>query len=322
LTLPRTHAHSLTLSVVVADPDGGDRLRRALVALREARLAIPMEVIGALGNADKHDIAKLRQEFPLISLVSIPEGGQLGALYNKGAAIAKGRYLLLLDGTARLDGAAIEQMILFMEKGQWVGVLAPQMLTPSEQEVSPARVFPTVRTALAEFEGGVARQAAQAVLPRIQNPLTRRVTTPKEVNAVLSRCCLIKRQTFQETGLWSTEYPDGFEALDWCKRARLKGWSVFYHPGVTARLIEEEHDNPAKVAAALTSACRFIHTYEGPTSLAALKLALMALSMRALLLDGGASLIPGTHREAARDMSLRGWYVMGALLKPGRPQPA
>lgn len=320
MTLPRSN--SLLLSVVVADPQGGDRLRQTFADLRAARMPIAMEVIGVVGGADKETIAKLRHEFPLVSLVHVPENGPLGALYNQGASLARGKYLLLLDGTARVDAAAVEQMILFMDKSQWVGVLAPRLTTPHGAEIIPSRVFPTVPTALAEFVGGKAQAEAQAVRPRIQNPLNRQVTTPKEVDAVLTRCCMLKRQTFQETGLFSALYPAGGESLDWCKRARLKGWSVFYHPGISAQLVTEEPDDPARVAATLTSACRYIATYEGPTSLVALKLALMALSIRALLLDGGASLIPGGHREAARHMSLRGWYVMGAMLRPWRSQPA
>lgn len=320
MSLPRTN--SLLLSVVVADPEGGDRLRQTLAALRDARMPIAMEVIGVVGGCDKDALARLRQAFPLVSLVPVPESGPLGALYNKGAAIARGKYLLLLDGTTRVDAAAVEQMILFMDKSQWVGVLAPRLSTPAGGEIVPSRVFPTVPTALAEFVGGKAHVEAQAIRPRIQNPLNRQVTTPKEVDAVLTRCCMLKRQTFQETGLWSELYVGGGEALDWCKRARTKGWSVFYHPGITARLAYDEPDAPERVAATLTSACRYIATYEGPTSLIALKLALMLLSLRALLLDGGASLIPGGHREAAREMCMRGWYVMGALLRPWRSRAA
>ncbi|MFP5502060.1 MAG: hypothetical protein ACLGIN_06195, partial [Candidatus Sericytochromatia bacterium] len=94
------------------------------------------------------------------------------------------------------------------------------------------------------------------------------------------------------------------------------------HPGLAAHLRREDEDDPRVVAADLASACRFIRRYHGPLDLLVLKLLLALASLRAILYEGGASLIPGGHRPHARHAFTRAWYVMGAILRPRRQRVA
>ncbi|HEY9720808.1 MAG TPA: hypothetical protein V6D47_02275 [Oscillatoriaceae cyanobacterium] len=304
-------AHKLT--IILADPSGGDRLLSALCALRDARLPFGFELIAVIGG-DISRLAELQRKFPLITMLQVPDATDLGVLYSRGAAAAAGRYLLLLDGTVRVDAAAIEGMIHFLEKGQWIAMVAPRLIAPSGKELAATREFPTVASAIAEFRS----RNTTGVTLRIQNPLDRQVTMPKEVDAAVSGCCMLKRHTVQEVGAFEAGYPAGGELLDWCRKVRFRGWSVFYHPGLTARLAEEPREDPARVAAQMASACRFIARYRGWTSVWTLKFLLGLISLHGLLLDGGASLIPGTHRHAARSAFWRAWYVFGELLSPRR----
>lgn len=317
MTLPRSH--SMLLSIVVADPRGGARALNALRTLREGRLALPYEVIVAIGGDDPSKRTAFQQEFPLVSTVHVPGVHELGKLYQRGSELAQGRYVLLLDGSAMLTATAIESLIHFMDKSQWVSAVAPRLVSPGGVERSSAKSFPTVASALAEFQG---HTNGPEVAPRLQNALTRQVTTPKEVEAVQMGCCMLKRATIQEVGGWEPGYAIGSEGLDWCRRARLKGFSVFYHPGVVGQLCDEPREDAEAIAAQLAGACRFIHCHHGVVSLGALKLLLALASLKGMLLDGGASLIPGTHRANARFAFRRAWYVMGALLNPGRSLPA
>lgn len=288
-------------------------------ALRDLRLALRLEVIGAVGGLDRAALARLQQAHPLVTILSAGQRRDLGTLYALGGEAARGRYILLLDGTALPDQQTIEGMIQFMEKGQWVGAVGPRLVAPSGREHPSSRRFPTVSSALAESLGGAVDRTP---VPRIQNPFDRQVTTPKEVDAVGGGCWMVKRQAFLEVGAWATGYPTGGESLDWCRRVRLKGWSVFYHPGLAAHLRREVEDDPRVVAADLASACRFIRRYHGPLDLLVLKLLLALASLRAILYEGGASLIPGGHRPHARHAFTRAWYVMGALLRPRRRRVA
>ena len=102
--------------------------------------------------------------------------------------------------------------------------------------------------------------------------------------------------------------------MDWCRRAREGGWSVFYHPGLTAKLVVEEPPCPRHVAAKLKSSFRFLRRHRGLAAVLALDLALAMPILLGLLLGGGAALIPGAHRTGALFTFWRSWYAAGVLV--------
>jgi hypothetical protein len=302
---------SQPLSIIVADPTGGDRLLATLRTMRDERQGLPCELIGVLGGRDQGVVPVLRQEFPLVHLYQAWGDRDMGSLYGIGARAAGGKFLLLLDGSAQVGAAAVLEMMAFMEQGTFIAVVAPRLLTPSGAEVSPGRSFPTVGSALAEFEGKTATVQAG---PRLQHALDRRITTPKEVEAVVGGCCLVKKQAIEQVGALATGYPPGGEILDWCRRARQGGWVVFYHPGLTARLVADDQNCPRRVALRLKASSRFLRRHRGLAAVLALDLVLALPILLGLLLGGSAALIPGTHRPGALLTFWRSWYAAGALV--------
>ncbi|MDB5099438.1 MAG: hypothetical protein JWM80_3859 [Cyanobacteria bacterium RYN_339] len=302
---------SQPLSIVVADPGGGDRLLATLRAMRDARQALPCELIGVVGGQDVGVVPLLRQEFPLVHLYQAWGERDLGSLYGIGARAAGGRFLLLLDGSARVDADAVFEMMAFMEQGTFIALVAPRLRTPSGGDLSPGRPFPTVGTTVAEFEGKAATIQAG---PRLQHALDRRITTPKEVEAVTGGCCLVKKQAIDELGAFAKGYPPGGEILDWCRRARQGGWAVFYHPGLTAQLVAEEQESPRSTATRLKASSRFLRRHRGLAAVLALDLALALPILLGLLLGGSGALIPGAHRTGALFTFWRSWYAAGVLV--------
>lgn len=303
------------LSIVLVDPTGGDRLGLAIDELRDLRMNLPLEVIAVLGGDDPAKLALAQQRFPLVTMRGVWGPAGLGALLSAGAEMAQGRYILLLDGHSRVDAATITGMVQFLDKGQWVGAVGPRMVSPDGSESASARAFPTMASVSDMVLG---RRKAAEPAPRIQYAFNRAVTTPKEVDAVLSGCCMIRRKAFEEVGAWEAAYAPGGEALDWCHRAKARGWSVFYHPGVTATLRETAAADPSAIADELASALRYLGAHAGFGTVGALKLMLAVVSMRTMLVQGWLSLLPGAHRAHARFGFWRAWHALGAIVLPRR----
>jgi GT2 family glycosyltransferase len=251
LSFPR--AQGVTLSVVVATTEAPARLADALAALRDARLALPYEVIVV---AREPLPGRLRCTFPLVQAYCAPEAEDLGGLYDVGAQVAGGRHLLLLDGAAFPGAAAVAELVRFADTGQWIGAVVPRYMAEDGAERPASRPFPTPLAALREAIG-LARPAGGPA-PRLHHALARTVTTPKEVDAAEAGCVLIRRQAVLDVGGFAAGYAPGGEILDWCMRARLKGWAVFYHPGAQARLAA---DGPRRDGRAI--ARRFVRRFHG-----------------------------------------------------------
>lgn len=276
LTFPRSQ--SLALSIVVAAQDGGACLPALLERLREARVGVTYEVILVVGGEAAGALAGVRREHPLVLLYRAPEAQELGALYDVGAGAAGGRLLLLLDGTSLPDAAAIAELVRFAETGQWIAAVVPRLVCDDGAELPATRSFPTPARAIAEALGRGAEASTPA--PRLQFALNRKVTTPKEVEAVVGGCVLVRRQAVLDIGGFAAGYPAGGEILDWCMRARLRGWAIFYHPATEARLVQ---DAAAPTPAARRAIARhFVRRFYGllPAGLLALAAAPAALGER------------------------------------------
>lgn len=304
-----------TLTILIADPTGGDRLPRVMDELRDLRLSMPLEIVGVVGGDDPSRLGELQRRFPLVTMRGVWGAVGLGALLAAGAKMAQSRYILLLDGTTTIDAGLITGMMQFMDKGQWVGAIGPRLVTAEGDERSSARAFPTIAAVKDLVKG---RMVMAEPAPRLQYALNRQVTTPKEVDAVLSGCCMIRKKAFDEVGGWDSGYATGGEALDWCRRAKARGWSVFYHPGVTALVQEPAAADPSAIADELASALRYLSAHAGFGTVALLKLMLAAASARTMLVQGGASLLPGAHRASARFGFWRAWHAMATLVLPRR----
>lgn len=255
---------SLALSVIVAVPSAEPGLLALLEALREARLTLPYEVVVVVGREDSSTLSTLRAEFPLVLLYRAAPGAELGTLYDLGVRAAGGRHLLLLDGSALPSAAAIAELFRFAESGQWIGAVVPRYLRPAGDDVASSRPFPAPLASLREALPG------SSPAPALQYAFNRVVTTPKEIDAVVGGCVLIRRAAMGDIGGLAAGYPPGGEIWDWCMRARMKGWGVFLHPGTSAQLLREPP--PDHGLHTRGSIRRFVYRFHGwlPTMLLAL----------------------------------------------------
>jgi hypothetical protein len=263
---------SLALSVIVAVPRFGPELMTLLQALRDARITLPYEVVVVVACEDGAALAGVRAEFPLVLLYHARPGAELGTLYDLGVRAAGGRHLLLLDGVVLPSAAAINELYRFAESGQFIGAVVPRYLTPDGSDQASSRAFPTPLTALRE-----ALRPAQSA-PALQYAFNRLVTTPREVEAAEGGCVLVRRAAFQDVGGLAAGYPDGGEVWDWCKRARLKGWAVFLHPGTQVSLLRAR--DPEAGLEVRGSIRRFVYRFHGWSQTALIALLMLPADVR------------------------------------------
>lgn len=110
--------------------------------------------------------------------------------------------------------------------------------------VSPKLLFPFPPYAI-EFAGGAVSVGGRVQYlgrgaPREAPEYNRR----REVQCVISACILIRRRLIEEVGLLDEAYnPVQYEDIDYCYRARSRGWRVLYEP--TVEMYHFEHTTTA-----------------------------------------------------------------------------
>jgi GT2 family glycosyltransferase len=230
------------LSIVIVSWNVNDLLRRCVRSVmdslssgRQGGLAWQLIVVD---NASSDGtVEMLRQEYPQVELIA--NQGNLGftAGNNQGISLSDGRYVLLLNPDTEVVEDALWQMVGYMDQHDRVGALGPQLLYPDGTVQSSRRRFPGLDTAFLEGTFLQPLFPNSGILRRYY-VRDRADDETQEVDWLVGACLLVRRAALEEVGSLDERFFMYSEELDWCYRAKTRGWKVVYLP--TARVIHHE----------------------------------------------------------------------------------
>ena len=198
---------------------------------------IQVEVIVVDNNSQDGSAEMVAQEFPQVTLLR--NDGNLGftKANNQGIALAKGRYVLLLNPDTELAPGALTSLLNYADSNPDIGVVGPKLLFPDGSVQSSRRHFPTLLT------GCIESTILQRFFP--DHPALRRYYVldasnddVQEVDWVVGACMLVRREVIDQVGAFDERFFMYSEELDWCYRIKRVGWRVAYLPA--ARVIHYE----------------------------------------------------------------------------------
>jgi N-acetylglucosaminyl-diphospho-decaprenol L-rhamnosyltransferase len=290
------------LSVIVVSYDAREHLERCL----ETVAGRGLDVI-VVDNASSDGSPELvRDRFPDVRLVELPENVGFGAANNAGFEVARGEWLLLLNSDAWPVGDGIERLVAFARGRPRAGAVGPRLVRPSGELELSVRGFPTVW-----------RLATEYLFLRRLAPRTRALNafyaarfdhrSEREAEFLVAAALLLRREAVAEVGGFDPDFFMFDEETDLCYRLRAAGWQVVFTPqaefvhvggGSSAR------ERPALYREQLRSHLRFLAKHRGAASAERARWMLVwAMRLRTLILRGERAEI---SREAAR------WLVTAA----------
>jgi GT2 family glycosyltransferase len=182
-----------------------------------------------LDNASRDGSARaVVTRFPTVQLIQSDKNLGFAAGVNRAAACARGRSLLILNPDARLESDALDLLLEVLDR------------TPRAALVGPSLRYADGADQLAAFRFPGLVQVALDLFPidrLMDSPLNGRVsdaTRPMQIDHPLGACMLIDRAAWQDVGPLDEGYFMYLEEIDWCRRARLRGWQVWHHPAAVA----------------------------------------------------------------------------------------
>ncbi|EQD65894.1 glycosyl transferase, group 2 family protein [mine drainage metagenome] len=209
----------VSVLMVLADSGDGalDAARRALAAPECAELIV-------LDNASRDGIAqRLAREYADAARVRVLELGAnlgFGAAMNRGAAVAQGDWLLLLNPDCLLAADSVSRLLDAAQGG----ALAGAIVCDARGRPDPAawRRAPTLRRVLCMMSGLARHEQRWPVLAGVN----RRDALPDAtvaVEALSGALMLLPRAVFARVGGFDEGYFLHFEDLDLCARVRAAG---------------------------------------------------------------------------------------------------
>ena len=282
----------IDLSVVIVNWNVSDLLRRCLYSILNARYSVLIEVIVVDNASTDGSVEMVRAEFLGVHLIANADNRGFPAANNQGIAIARGRYVLLLNPDTELVGDALATMVTFADAHPDVGMVGPQLLYPDGSVQSSRRRFPTLATAF--FESTWLQPCAPRRLLERYEVLDRPDDAVQDVDWLYGAALMARREGVAQVGLMDEDFFMYSEELDWCRRFREAGWRVVYLP--TAQIVHYEGKSSEQAVAARhvhfqTSKVHYFRKHHGAAVAEVLRLFLIGNYVWQLGLEAGKWLV-------------------------------
>ena len=218
------------LSVILVNWNAGSELLNTLAALYQALSALPeSEVILVDNGSGDQSTNTAEQEFPQLKVTHNSTNLGFGTANNVGFAQARGHYLLLVNPDLRMNTAALEALLDFMETHPQAGICGPTVLESDGVTISPwcARRDPHPWDAFCEY-------AFLSKLFPHRRLFSRYVmgdwdhASNCQVGSLTGACMFVRREVIEQIGGFDEQFFMYGEDLDWCRRIRQAGWQVWY----------------------------------------------------------------------------------------------
>lgn len=240
----------LDLGIVIVNYNVCDLLRDCLHAVFDSRGGLTFEVCVVDNGSDDGSADMVEKEFPQVRLIRAENrgyaagnnlglrafgfgDGERGVTASAESRDPPPRYALLLNPDTVLPPLALADMLAFMESRPQVGVAGPRLVREDGSlDKACRRSFPTPEVAFYRLFGlsrlfPNSRRFGRYNLTYLPPDVT------TEVDSVVGAFMLIRGEALAQVGLMDEQFFMYAEDLDFCQRAKQRGWQVWYNADVT-----------------------------------------------------------------------------------------
>ncbi len=221
------------VTVSIVNWNTREELADCLKSIIEQRESVGLEVF-VVDNASADGSAEMvASEFgDSVKLIVNSENRGFGAAHNQAIKQCSGRYVLVLNPDCRiLQPDLLRKMVDYMDAHRDIGMMGPRIVNPDGSLQFSARRFPPM------FAGLFRHTVLGKLFPNnrfVKRYLMTDVDHSQimDVDWLSGSALMVRRETFDEIGLFDERFFMYCEDVDWCKRAKDAGWRVVYYPEV------------------------------------------------------------------------------------------
>ncbi len=233
------------LSICIVSYHARDLLRDCLRSIYGTVDSLSFEIIVVDNYSGDGAPEMLRDEFPDVRLLTNDENTGFTRPYNQAMRLTQGRYVVIINPDTLVLPNAIAELAGFLDSHPGVGIVGPKVLNrdgtlQKQCRRSEARPWDAIC-----YFSGLSRlfphdkRFAGYLMTYLSEDQTH------EAEAISGSCMLIRRQVIDQIGYLDENFFAYQEDTDYCRRARLAGWKIFYDP--SAQIIHYGGEGGSKV---------------------------------------------------------------------------
>ena len=217
------------LSIVIVNYNNLRQLMDCLPSLWAALNGHDAEVILSDNGSRDGSLAWVREHFPEIRILENRANLGFADANNRAFAIARGRYILLLNPDTVLLGDPLRPMMNLLEKNRRAGAVGCKLLNEDRSRQVSARAFPTLLTYWLSFSGLAHRYPRSRFCGRFYMTYWDG-DDARPVDWVCGAALMIRREVLSRVGGVDPYFFLTYDEVDWCHRMKDAGYEVWYTP--------------------------------------------------------------------------------------------
>jgi hypothetical protein len=238
------------VSIVVVSYQSRATIAACLASIA-AHAAMPHETIVVDNASSDGTVDLVRGRFPEVQVVSQDGNRGFAAACNAGARIGSAPNLLFLNPDAELTPGALPALVEFLAASPRVAAVGPRFVYPDGSSQDGAFTYPSLLMTWLEFFPRPGRLIQSRCNGRIVSP----DNEPVAIDHPLGACMLVRRAAWDDVGAFDEGYFLYCEEVDWCMRAKQRGWEIVHEPEATV----VHHGG---VSSASTPTASLVHLYQ------------------------------------------------------------
>ncbi len=211
------------VSIIIPNKDQVESLEKCLKSIEKSSYKNYEIIIVENNSTEDETFAYYKKiESDKIRVVYWPDEFNYSAINNFGVKHARGDYLLLLNNDVEVITTDwLEELIANCQRKD-VGIVGARLYYPDDTIQHAGIVIGIGGVAGALFVG----------MPRMFTGYLHKAAIQQDLSAVTAACMMVKRSVYEELGGLEEELKVAFNDVDFCLRAREKGYLVVYDPNV------------------------------------------------------------------------------------------
>lgn len=219
------------VSVVVVSFNTRDLLRECLLTLAREAGGVSYETI-VVDNASKDSSADMvEREFPKAKLIRSSVNLGFAAANNRGFALARGQFVVLLNSDAFLRPGALPTAVERMKADPRIGVGGARLVGRDDSWQPSARMFPSFTYDLFTLSGLSSKYPSSRLFGRFDRTWADQ-NEAAEVDWVPGAFSIMPRHVLEEVGYFDENFFLYYEEVDLCRRIKAAGYTIWYWPDV------------------------------------------------------------------------------------------
>lgn len=211
------------ISIIIPNKDQVESLDKCLESIEKSSYKNYEIIIVENNSTEGETFAYYKKiESDKIRIVYWPDEFNYSAINNFGVKHARGDYLLLLNNDVEVITTDwLEELTANCQRKD-VGIVGARLYYPDDTIQHAGIVIGIGGVAGALFVG----------MPRMFTGYLHKAAIQQDLSAVTAACMMVKRSVYEELGGLEEELKVAFNDVDFCLRAREKGYLVVYDPNV------------------------------------------------------------------------------------------